>query len=35
MLNMADAVHIEGVEADLFRHRAAFWPWQRFFNIAA
>jgi hypothetical protein len=28
MLNMADAVHVEGVEADLFRHRAAFSPWQ-------
>jgi hypothetical protein len=28
MLNMADAVHVEGVEADLSRHRAAFWPRQ-------
>jgi hypothetical protein len=26
VLNMANAVHVEGVEADLFRHRTAFWP---------
>src|SRR5579863_546682 len=38
MLDMADAVHVEGVEADLFRHRAAFWPWaggRVFANVAA
>ena len=23
----ANAVRVEGVEADLFRHRPAFWPW--------
>jgi hypothetical protein len=38
MLNMADAVHVEGVEPDLFCHRAAFSPWQAgsvFSNVAA
>jgi hypothetical protein len=35
VLNMADAVHVEGVEADLFRHRAAFWAGSVFASVAA